>query len=60
MSSRANLYRQKAIECENAADRVADPQVKASYRQMSRKWRDMADRQHAIDEALKRIRERAR
>lgn len=58
MSNRADLYRQKALECEHAADRVADPQVKASYRQMSRKWRDMAEKQRAIDEALKRASER--
>jgi hypothetical protein len=58
MSSRADLYRQKAIECERAADRVADPHVQASYRQMFCKWRDMAERQQSIDEALKHTRER--
>jgi len=43
---------------ERAADRVADPHVQASYRQMFCKWRDMAERQQAIDEALKHTRER--
>jgi hypothetical protein len=58
MSSRADLYRQTAIECERAAGRIADPHVQASYRQMSCKWRDMAERQQAINEALKHTRER--
>jgi hypothetical protein len=31
---------------------VADPQVQASYRQMSRKWHEIAERQRAIEEAL--------
>jgi len=52
MRNRADIYRQKAHECERAANRVADPQVQASYRQMSRQWNEMAQRQQAIDEAL--------
>ena len=32
--------------------RVADPQVQFTYRQMSRQWREMAERQQAKDEAL--------
>ena len=52
MRNRADIYRQKAHECERAADRVADPQVQASYRQMSRQWNEMAQRQQTIDEAL--------
>ena len=46
------MYRQKADECERAAARVANPQVQASYRQMSRQWHEMAERQQTIDEAL--------
>ena len=30
MTNRADIYRQKAHECERAATRVADPQVQAS------------------------------
>jgi hypothetical protein len=52
MVSRADICRQKAVECEHAAARVADPRVQASYRQMSRQWHEMAERQRAIDEAL--------
>jgi hypothetical protein len=42
MRSRADIYRQKADECERAAARVANPQVQASYRQMCRQWHEMA------------------
>jgi hypothetical protein len=51
-----DICRQKADECERAATRVADPQVQASYRQMSRQWREMAERQETIDEALAGLR----
>jgi 1,2-phenylacetyl-CoA epoxidase PaaB subunit len=51
---RADIYRQKASECDRAADRVADPQIQASYRQMSCKWRDMAEK--VLDEALNQAR----
>jgi hypothetical protein len=43
MRSRADICRQKADECERAETRVADPQVQASYRQMSRKWHEIAE-----------------
>jgi hypothetical protein len=52
MMSRADICRQKADECERAAARVIDPQVQASYRQMSRQWHEMAERQRAIEDAL--------
>jgi hypothetical protein len=52
MRNRADIYRQKAHECERAANRVPDPQVQASYRQMSVQWLEMAQRQQTIDEAL--------
>jgi hypothetical protein len=40
MRNRADIYRQKAQECERAVTRVADPQVQASYRQIANgmKW----------------------
>jgi hypothetical protein len=52
MKNRAVIYRQKADECERAAARVADPQVQASYRQMSCQWHEMAARQQAIEDTL--------
>jgi hypothetical protein len=40
MRNRADIYRQKAHECDRAVTRVADPQVQASYRQIANgmKW----------------------
>jgi len=52
MKSRAETRRKKADDCERAATRVTDPQTQASYRQMSRQWHEMADRQRAIEDAL--------
>ena len=52
MRRRADICRQKAKECARAAMRVADPQVQFTYRQMSRQWHEMAERQQAKDEAL--------
>jgi hypothetical protein len=52
MKSRAEIFRKSADACERAAARVADPQIQASYRQMSRQWHEMAERQQAIEDAL--------
>ena len=48
MSSRVDACRRKAEECERGALRVADPLVRASYVEMARRWREMADRTEAI------------
>ena len=55
MKSRAETCREKADECERAASRVADPHIQASYRQMSRRWHEMAERQQTIDQALAQL-----
>jgi hypothetical protein len=60
MKSRADVCRQKADDCEGAAARVTDPHIQARYREMSRQWHAMANRQQAIDEALKVLFEAAR
>jgi hypothetical protein len=52
MKSRVETCRKKADECERAAARVGDPQIQASYREMSRQWHEMAERQRAIEDAL--------
>jgi hypothetical protein len=44
--NRPEVCRQRAEECERAAARVAD-----AYRKMSRQWREMAERQLAMDES---------
>jgi hypothetical protein len=52
MKSRAEIFRMSGDACERAAARVADPQIQASYRQMSRQWHEMAERQQVIEDAL--------
>jgi hypothetical protein len=52
MKSRVEIFRKSADACERAAARVADPQIQASYRQMSRQWHEMVERQQAIEDAL--------
>ena len=52
MGSRIDMCRQRADECERAAARVNDPHIQGKYREMSRQWHEMAERQLAIDEAL--------
>jgi len=39
--SRANEYRRKAEESEEAAERVKDLQVKEAYREIANKWREL-------------------
>jgi hypothetical protein len=51
MSGRADACRRNE-ECEHTASRVIDAQVEASYREMARRWREMADRADAIDKVL--------
>ena len=43
MRRRADTCRQRAKECERTAMRVADPQFSPTYRQMSRRWHEMAE-----------------
>jgi hypothetical protein len=49
---RSNAYLRRAHECESAAARVSDPNVKAAYLAMASRWRKMADRQQAIEKML--------
>jgi hypothetical protein len=50
MSERVDVYRRRAEQCETAAARVSDPEVRTAYRDMAARWRLMAERQQAIDE----------
>jgi hypothetical protein len=52
MINRTKVCRQKADDCERAAARVTDPDIQARYREMSRQWHEMANRQQEIDETL--------
>ena len=52
MINRTKVCRQKADDCERAAARVTDPDIQAGYREMSRQWHGLPNRQQEIDEAL--------
>jgi hypothetical protein len=43
MSERAETFRRRAEDCERPALSVSDPEVQASYWDMARQWRVMAD-----------------
>jgi hypothetical protein len=59
MIDRSIAYRRKAQECERAAARVTDPQVQAIYRDMARRWTEMADQAEAVERVLATARKSA-
>ena len=52
MGERADAYRRRANDCEQAASRVKDPDVRTVYLDMAARWRRMAEQQEAIDHVL--------
>lgn len=50
MSERSDTYRRRARECDDAAERVADPEARAAYLAMGTRWRKMADELEAIED----------
>jgi hypothetical protein len=52
MSNRVDAYRRRAEDCERAASRVSDPNIRAGYFDMAVQWRPMAEQQQAIDDLL--------
>jgi hypothetical protein len=52
VSGRADAYRQKADQCEAAAARVRDQDIRSVYLAVAEPWRRMAKQQDAIDTAL--------
>jgi hypothetical protein len=42
MSQRVQRYRDKAEACERMAVQAKDPDVKASFDEVARQWRDLA------------------
>ena len=52
MGERADTSRQRANDCELAASRVKDPDVRAAYLDMAARWRRMAAQQEGIDDVL--------
>ena len=58
MGERADACRRRANDCELAASRVKDPNVRDAYLNMAASWRRMAVQQQAIDEVLGDLRTR--
>ena len=52
MSDRADAYRRRAEDCERAASRVSDPNIRTAYLDVAARWRRMAEQQQAIDDVL--------
>jgi hypothetical protein len=52
MGERADAYRRRANDCEQAAFRVKDPKVHTAYLEIAARWRRMAEQQEAIDDVL--------
>ncbi len=43
MTSRPEVFRTRAVECQIAAQKATDPDVKETYLDLMRGWRDLAD-----------------
>jgi hypothetical protein len=52
MSERADACRRRANDCELAASRMKDQEVRTVYLDMAARWRRMAAQQEAIDDVL--------
>jgi hypothetical protein len=47
--TRAELYRQRATECEALAERASDGDRKARLREAAKQWVDLAERVEQLD-----------
>ena len=43
VTSRAQVYRTKALQCEREGARAAIPALKRKYRNLAQQWREMAE-----------------
>jgi hypothetical protein len=50
MGERADACRRRANDCELAASRVKDPEVRTVYLDMAARWRRMVAQQEAFDD----------
>ncbi len=57
VATRAEEYRRRAEQCEQAAKVAADLIARRSYIDMARRWRDMAERAEALERWLAAERE---
>ena len=58
MGERAEACRRRANDCEQAATRVKDPEVRMVYLEIAARWRRMAEQQEVIDDVLENLRTR--
>ena len=49
MPTRAELYRQRATECEHLAERADDADRKARLREAAKQWADLAEQVEQLD-----------
>jgi hypothetical protein len=49
MSVRAERYRKKAAECEQAAQRLSDPATRSIYLDLVKHWKDLARQAEMLD-----------
>ena len=55
MIDRGEHFRQKADECERLAATRSDPKLRASYVDMAKRWREMADQTEAMGRVVANI-----
>jgi hypothetical protein len=49
MASHSEMCRQKALECERRAALATEPNIRETFVDLARQWRDMADQAEELD-----------
>jgi hypothetical protein len=52
VGERSDAYTRRAVECDAAAARVTDPEIRSVYPAIGARWRKMAEEQKAIEDFL--------
>ena len=60
VTSRAEIYRTKALQCEREGARSAIPALKRKYRNLAQQWREMAEQAGRAGEKAKRVQQSVR
>jgi hypothetical protein len=55
MDARSETYRRRADDCDAAADRVTDPEIRSVYLAIGARSRKMAEQQQAIEDYLSKF-----
>jgi hypothetical protein len=55
VAERSDIYKRRATECDAAAARVTDPEIRSVYVAIGAHWRKMAVQQKANEDSLKRV-----